>query len=97
MSTEKNREDFEVAIAGTLEGVTVKEVADCRKGEEYTVNILSSAWWAWQASRAAIEVELPKERVARGYGEQVADALGFNDGVSYCRDAIESIGLKVKP
>lgn len=57
--------------------------------------------WAliiWQASRASIEVELPKERSVNGnWPEQVASDMGFNDGVELCRDAIESLGLKVKP
>ena len=53
-------------------------------------------WEAWQASRETLVIELPKPRVARGYGEQVADALGFNDGINYCEEAIHAAGVKTK-
>lgn len=60
----------------------------------------SSAWFyfqkGWQASRECLVIELPEPRVARGYGEQVADALGFNDGINYCEEAIHAAGVKTK-
>jgi hypothetical protein len=56
---------------------------------------LGSVQWAgwqagWQASRAAIEVELPEEGSMRG------DGHFFEIGVEACKEAIESLGLKVK-
>lgn len=55
-----------------------------------------TAWAAWQASRECLVIELPEPRAARGYGEQVADALGFNDGINYCEEAIHAAGVKTK-
>lgn len=54
------------------------------------------AYQAWKSSREALVIEMQEERKARGYGEQVADALGFNDGISYCREAIEAAGVKTE-
>ena len=51
---------------------------------------------AWQASRECLVVELPEPRASRGYGEQVADALGFNEGINYCEEAIHAAGVKTK-
>ena len=58
--------------------------------------MLKAAEWAWQASRECLVVELPEPRAARGYGEQVADALGFNEGINYCEEAIHAAGVKYK-
>lgn len=55
-----------------------------------------TAWSAWEASRECLVIDLPEPRVARGYGEQVADALGFNDGINYCEEAIHAAGVKTK-
>lgn len=99
MDTNKMREQFEAAVMAKWPGIRMLRVN--RPGSpvdgEYELPGLEGAWWGWQASREAVVVELPEERVARGYGEQVADALGFNDGLSYCREAIEAQGLKVSP
>lgn len=53
-------------------------------------------WLSWQASRECLVIELPEPRVARGYGEQVAEALGFNDAINYCEEAIHAAGVKTK-
>lgn len=58
----------------------------------------SLAWWAWQASREAVVVELPN-RAAEVYREEFDDVEGgsFNEA-AYIRDvrkAIEAQGLKV--
>lgn len=94
MSTEKMRKDFEAWARKMSMDLEYRNIPGV--GQFYECPRTLLALEAWQASRAAIEVELPEERVARGYGEQVADSLGFNDGVSYCREAIESLGLKVR-
>lgn len=52
------------------------------------------AFQAWNAALDSVCVTVPQDRIARGYGEQVADALGFNDGVSYCVQAIEAAGIR---
>lgn len=62
----------------------------------YDEDDTEAAWDAWQASRECLVVELPEPRAARGYGEQVADALGFNEGINYCEEAIHAAGVKTK-
>jgi hypothetical protein len=65
-----------------------------------TLNIVrycGMAWVGWQASREAVEVELPEEARCRfKYPEAEAQCDGFNDALSQCLDAIESAGIKVK-
>ena len=51
------------------------------------------AWQAWQASRAALVVELPPEREERfidSYQE------GWNDAIDSCRARVESVGVTCK-
>ena len=51
------------------------------------------AWQAWQASRAALVVELPPEREERfidSYQE------GWNDAIDSCRVRVESVGVTCK-
>jgi len=49
---------------------------------------------AWQASRAAVEIELPERRE---YIETLSDhELGFNIALENCAEAIRSAGIKVK-
>lgn len=83
MSNEKMREEFEAwsaehdYLGGCLAGRN-------SKGEYFDVD-MQHAWESWQASRAAIEVELPQEEP--GYMYYAPEVV----------QAIESLGLKVKP
>ena len=52
------------------------------------------AWAGWQASRDAVEVELPKRRE---YVDTLSDhELGFNIALENCAEAIRAAGIKVK-
>ncbi|MGC6230426.1 hypothetical protein VU677_06650 [Hafnia paralvei] len=52
------------------------------------------AWLAWQASREAVEIQLPDRR---DYEETLSDhELGFNAGLELCAEAILAAGIKVK-
>ncbi|CAH0649402.1 hypothetical protein EGJ22_06680 [Pseudomonas sp. p99-361] len=103
MDTNKMREQFEAAYAAKstarngrfYPGVLTR----CDDGE-YVIPSVQSAWWAWQASREAVVVELPN-RSAEAYREEFDDVEGgsFNEA-AYIRDvrkAIEAQGLKVAP
>ena len=46
---------------------------------------------AWQASRAAIEIELPDKVMV-----EVEFDIGHNWAIDYCADAIRAAGLTVK-
>ena len=96
MSAEKMREEFEAWYLGKFCGGQERLFRCVNADQVYYFDGVQSKWDAWQASRAAIEVKLPQEKTARGNGEKVAADLAFNDAVEYCRDAIESLGLKVK-
>ena len=48
----------------------------------------SAAYGIWQASRAALVVELP---------QQSGVNLDWNQAIRYCHQAIEAAGVRVKP
>lgn len=55
--------------------------------DEYIDCDMQVSWEAWQASRAAVVVELPDPNEVHDSGDYCAEAI----------DAIEAQGLKVKP
>lgn len=97
MSTDKIREEFEMAYAAeqkevyTAHGEDYFDSKECFLMHEdgyYLYDNTQSAWWGWTASRATIEVGLP------------ADIKTMAGPVMYAEDVRESIrgaGLKVKP
>ena len=58
---------------------------------EYIYSGARDAWAAWQASRAAIEVELPDKVMVEDEFDN-----GHNCAIDYCADAIRAAGLTVK-
>lgn len=70
------------------------------KGNNYIDPMAQEDWDSfqkgWKQSRECLVIKLPQTMVARGYGEQVAEALGFNDGINYCEEAIHAAGVKTK-
>jgi len=102
MNIEKMREEFEEALIAMhvstgLPRSTAKAMVEVKCNGQYASPSTMGAWWAWQASRAAIEVELPVEDDTRC--DTVAEEArqeAYNQGVGECRFAIESLGLKVK-
>jgi len=54
------------------------------------------AFEAWQASRAAIEVELPKI-VDKEWANTHAERSAMREAIGWCKKRIESLGLRVKP
>lgn len=99
MNIEKMREEFEAAFRqgfgfGRL---TAGANADA-------ANMLKAAEWAWQASRAAVIVELPARWSPEGdeflmsqYDPEEARMEAYNGALDDCRKAIEASGLKVSP
>lgn len=68
-----------------------------------TLNIVryrGMAWAGWQASREAVEVELPQRQsiCASGYGNGYFVACNDGDGLEYddVVEAIRAAGIKVK-
>lgn len=63
----------------------------------YTSVYTKAAWWAWQASRQAVVVELPREvdQFADDDPGRRAFSLHTNTAYRECKRAIESQGLRV--
>lgn len=87
MSIEKMREDFEAWTA-------YRCMPLLRQGAGYASERTGMAWSAWQASRAAIEVELPKVSHYFDQSEYPHTCAMLDRDL---RASIESLGLKVKP
>lgn len=86
-----SREQFEAAWEknNECEPMDGWESLCCDDG--YTDEIIDGQWWAWQASREAVEIELPIVTDA-------ADWLVSVDVMEYERviSAIRAAGIKVK-
>ncbi|KQQ62953.1 hypothetical protein ASF66_00950 [Pseudomonas sp. Leaf129] len=94
MGNDKMREEFE--------SWHKTEVANfVAAGQMQAARVLSefkqTALAIWEASRAAVVVELPAVReIQYGRCGNEYDS-GVNFGVELCREAIEAAGLQVKP
>lgn len=94
MITEKMREDFEREWNKVSGRIPERSIAMDGQNS-YENRIDDAAWWAWQASRAAIEVVLPSPNNDYSYSDRgIADACEHHRRAIL---AIESLGLKVKP
>lgn len=62
-------------------------------GVEYRHKSTEWAWMAWQASRAALVVELPDEKEGR-YLDSYQE--GWNDAISSCEQRIEDCGVSYR-
>jgi hypothetical protein len=70
-----------------------------RTDDGYTNNIqASNGWAAWQASRAAIVVELPKPMLSQGETDANHDymAMGFGMCLGICKSKVLAAGITVK-
>lgn len=69
------------------------------KNGAYHSKPCQSAWEAWQASREAVEIELPEEMKARealDKGFMCDYAAGVTDTVVQVRENLIAAGIKVK-
>lgn len=87
-----SREQFEAEMA------KLNDVLDMRRAKngdmEYMAWDVALAWKMWQASREAVDVQLPDRR---DYEETLSDhELGFNIALELCAEAIRAAGIKVK-
>lgn len=75
------------------------EYTGCDPKDSRYVNMVEMYWMAWQASRAAIEIESPDfidSRSALNKGYTVDYSNGFGDAMDAYEMAIEQAGLEVK-
>lgn len=95
------REEFEAAIFAEVneqraaEGEFVLQHPEGLLARDddgsYLIRWVKSAWWAWQASRAALRVELPKPHPAFEYAPR---AKVFN--ITDVEVALQQAGIEVK-
>lgn len=104
MGTNKMREQFEAAIVAMKMATGMPE-DDAKSflevgSNSYISVYTKAAWWAWQASREAVVVELPPKISAHNTTEGGfvrPEAQHYDEAIDDCRAAIEVQGLKVAP
>ena len=91
---DKSREQFEAEISKKLGDLIDQRVCKNSDGD-YMAWDMQVAWWAWQASRAAVEIDVPD---ASGYwnGSQGQEVLNHRQLIADICDSIRAAGLKVK-
>jgi hypothetical protein len=102
MNIEKMREEFESAFrkeGGGYYGEATRAAMDVvlERGSDgiYRSILARGAWWAWQASRAAIEIELPKI-VDKEWANTHAERSAMRDAIGLCKKRIEAAGIPTK-
>ncbi|MBD1589759.1 hypothetical protein [Pseudomonas typographi] len=88
MSTEKMRTEFEAWVEANF-GLSVRR----NPAGAYQSFGVYAAWEAWQASRAAVVVELP----SKWNDPTNSNMQSWDSGIDDARMAIEAAGLKVAP
>ena len=70
----------------------------CDPKNKIYANMVEMYWQAWQASRAAIEIEYPGEREREAFSTDFEDGVtfGYNNAISECEGRIRAAGVKVK-
>lgn len=85
----KKKADFPEGMA---EAVVKAMIFERREDGEYAAVVPRERWIGWQASRAALVVELPPRVDAKPYA---CYENGWNDMHGEAREAIEAAGVKV--
>ena len=102
------REQFEAAVVARMKESGFLEVeirVEClaRSGDGYSDGSVDAYWHFWKESRTALVVELPPAPIEPEEPEEAIDdsfmdpyyaAQGMRNA---CVNAIEAVGLKVKP
>jgi hypothetical protein len=94
MSNEKMREEFEVwavSQAASMKYSFPEDATQINGLGDYAIVWVQGAWLGWQASRAALCIELPSLT-----SEHDREDVHYNMAVSNCREAIESTGVRTK-
>lgn len=92
------REEFEQAVVNmhVSHGVPPEDAAAFLEigSNGYRSVSTKSAWWAWQASRECLVIELPKKSTITLPSDMFS--IGSNGAINKCRDAIHAAGVKTK-
>ncbi|EPF1449680.1 hypothetical protein ACSQPG_005612 [Pseudomonas aeruginosa] len=89
------REEFEAWASSHF--VDVGSGNPLKKGPNgnYGFYVVATAWKAWQASRAALRVELPAKRSYSMYATK-HECHAFNDAIEKANEALQQAGIEVK-
>ncbi|EOC1146813.1 hypothetical protein AAAW51_003160 [Cronobacter sakazakii] len=92
---DKSREQFEVWFAESFP--MIHRMFE-RSGEGYCLPSTDAMWKSWQASRAAVEIELPPTTEVHPLGPSAAKVFCelHKNTVAECAKAIRASGLRVK-
>lgn len=97
---DKSREQFEawVRIETGMNLYRTKYALTAVEDQQYIDHDINLAWMAWQASRAAVEIELPPTTEAHPLGPSTAKMFCelHKNTVTECANSIRAAGLKVK-
>lgn len=92
------REEFEQAVVNmhVSHGVTPEDAAAFLEtgSNGYRSVGTKSAWFAWQASRECLVIELPEKDLITDPSDMFS--IGSNGAINKCRDAIHAAGVKTK-
>ncbi|ELY4033983.1 hypothetical protein SMY43_002107 [Cronobacter sakazakii] len=97
---DKSREQFEARVKSETglnldrTNYALSEVGE----QQYIDHDTNLAWWAWQASRAAVEIELPPTTEVHPLGPSTAKMFCelHKNTVAECANSIRTAGLKIK-
>ncbi|EPO1082289.1 hypothetical protein ACT6F8_002688 [Cronobacter dublinensis] len=84
---DKSREQFEKWMSDNGKHPLAIEKMD----KNYILATTRTQWEAWQASRAAVEIELDDKVMVEDEFDK-----GHNCAIDYCAESIRAAGLKVK-
>ena len=98
------REEFEATykIEVIRQGKAFDSVVFTRESSgEYIVGLVQSAWWAWQASRERLVIELPKpaglDRMSSEMSmQEIREDNRFNRALELAKKALTAAGVKYK-
>lgn len=86
------REEFE---AWLLPSWSRERFVDGEGDWQYVEDWVQGAWIGWQASRAALRVELPAKRSYSMYATK-HECHAFNDAIEKANEALQQAGIEVK-
>lgn len=91
---DKSREQFE-QVAAKMLAMSPETIKSDRRGDKYNHKPLMQWWQFWQASRAAIEIELPDITAKKYQSKHIAG--GFRSEAFWLdtRKVIRDTGIKV--
>lgn len=99
---DESRKQFEEWYASSwrLRDDELRQELAVENNGDYIYSSAYNSWQAWQASRAAIDIELPVKNDISDDDYPIPDLVDWDDGrnagIQECAEAIRAAGIKVK-